>query len=89
MFERCNSLKEITFSNGIKRLSCSADGGGLVLKSLTTVNLPSGVTTIHPGFFDDCPALTTILVPAGKIDYYKQRLPDELHDKILELKYEK
>ena len=35
------------------------------------------------------PALTTILVPAGKIDYYKQRLPEELHDKILELKYEK
>ena len=39
--------------------------------------------------FDECSALAAINVPAGKADYYKKRLPEELHDKIVELAPEK
>jgi hypothetical protein len=33
--------------------------------------------------------LTTIYVPVGEIDYYKERLDEELHDKIVEFESEK
>jgi hypothetical protein len=36
--------------------------------------------------FAENPALSTIYVPSKKSDYYKKRLPEELHDKIVELK---
>ena len=36
-----------------------------------------------------CTSLATINIPAKKADYYKQRLPEELHDKIVELAPEK
>ena len=39
--------------------------------------------------FDDCTALKTINVPAKKANYYKKRLPEELHSLIVELPVEK
>jgi hypothetical protein len=39
--------------------------------------------------FDNCTSLKTIYVPAKKSDYYKKRLPEELHDIIVELPAEK
>ena len=33
--------------------------------------------------FDECSALSTIYIPAKKTDYYKKRLPEDLHDKIV------
>ena len=39
--------------------------------------------------FAENSALSTIYVPSKKSDYYKKRLPEELHDKIVELKPEK
>ena len=35
--------------------------------------------------FSDCESLKTIYVPAKKADYYKQRLPEELHQFIVEM----
>ena len=32
-----------------------------------------------------CPALKVINVPAKRADYYKKRLPEELHHLIVEL----
>ena len=58
-------------------------------ESLTTVTLPVGVKTIESTAFLDCTALATIYVPAKKTDYYKKRLPEELHNKIVELVPEK
>ena len=37
------------------------------------------------GAFQDCHALECINVPFGKVDFYKKRLPEELHAKIVEL----
>lgn len=39
--------------------------------------------------FKGCTALKTINVPAKKADYYKKRLPEELHHLIVELPAEK
>jgi hypothetical protein len=39
--------------------------------------------------FYKCPSLSTIYVPAEKTDYYKELLPEKLHDKIVELAPEK
>ena len=39
--------------------------------------------------FDDCSSLSTIYVPAKKTNYDKERLCEELHDKIVELEPEK
>ena len=35
--------------------------------------------------FGNCSALKTINVPAKKADYYKNRLPEEMHGLIVEL----
>jgi hypothetical protein len=47
--------------------------------------LPTGVDEIDDGAFDECDAIATIFVPAGKVDYYKERLDDYLCDIIVEL----
>ena len=47
------------------------------------------MTEIANTSFKKCKALTTIYVPAKKTDYYKQRLPEELHSLIVELQPEK
>ena len=57
--------------------------------SLTTVTLPAGVKKIAYDVFYECSALATIYVPAKKTDYYMKRLPEELHDTIVELAPEK
>ena len=57
--------------------------------SLTTVTLPVGVKHISYKAFHECSALSTIYVPAKKTDYYMKRLPEELHDIIVELAPEK
>ena len=60
-----------------------------IVLSLTRSALPIGVNKIEERVFDNCSALATINVPAKKTDYYKQRLPEEFHDKIAELAPEK
>ena len=58
----------------------------LGMKEMT---LPVGVKKIYKGAFDNCKALERIYVPAKKTDYYKSRLPEELHSLIVELQPEK
>ena len=53
------------------------------------MTLPVGVKKIYKGAFDNCKALERIYVPAKKTDYYKSRLPEELHSLIVELQPEK
>ena len=56
--------------------------------ALETVTLGAGIKKIENAF-RECPALKTINVPAKKADYYKKRLPEELHSLIVELPAEK
>ena len=57
--------------------------------ALKTIELPVGIKKIGKDAFKGCTALKTINVPAKKADYYKKRLPEELHHLIVELPAEK
>ena len=85
-FRGCSSLQSIVIPKGVKKIEDSAFSS---CTALTTVTLPVGVNKFHDTSFDECKALTTIYVPAKKTDYYKQRLPKELHSLIVELQPEK
>ena len=52
---------------------------------LTSIAIPDSVKEIEESAFDGCTALKTIYVPPKKADYYKERLPEELHSLIVEL----
>ena len=56
--------------------------------ALKTVTFPAGVKKINDKFIG-CTAMETIYVPAKRTDYYKKRLPAELHSLIVELPPEK
>jgi hypothetical protein len=84
-FEKCTSLEEITIHEGVTKIGKKAFNG---CTSLTTVTLPAGVRNMEHAFAENS-ALSTIYVPSKKSDYYKKHLPEELHDKIVELKPEK
>jgi hypothetical protein len=43
-----------------------------------------GVKEINLTAFYKCSSLSTIYVPAKTTDYYKELLPEKLHDKIVE-----
>jgi hypothetical protein len=79
-------LENITIPKGVTKICESVFEK---CTSLVTVTLPVGVNKIEEYVFDGCDSLSTIYVPAKKTDYYKQRLPEELHDKIVELALEK
>ena len=52
--------------------------------SLETVIFKGTVKNIGEDVFDQCNYLKTIVVPDGKTDFYKDRLDEELWDKIVE-----
>ena len=85
-FKGCTSLEGIVIPKGVTMIGGSAFDG---CTSLTTVTLPRGVKKIEDDVFYKCSALATIYVPAKKTDYYMKRLPEELHDTIVELAPEK
>jgi hypothetical protein len=82
----CTSLESIVIPKGVKEIKGYAFSH---CTSLTTLTLPIGVNKIEDIFFFDFSQLVAINVPAKKADYYKKRLPEELHDKIVELAPEK
>ena len=85
-FKGCTSLESIVIPKGVTIICGFAFDG---CTSLTAVTLPAGVKKIEYDVFYECSALATIYVPAKKTDYYKKRLPEELHDTIVELAPEK
>ena len=56
---------------------------------LTSLTLPAGIKKIGDASFDGCENLKTISVPAKKATYYKNRLPEYLHQYIVEREPEK
>ena len=78
-FLDCQGLKEVTVLSPVKKL---------VLKdsnALETLTLGTGINKLEI----NSSALKVINVPAKKADYYKKRLPAELHHLIVELPAEK
>jgi len=52
--------------------------------ALETVTFGVGIIKIGDAF-SDCKGLKVINVPAKKAEYYKNRLPEELHSLVVEL----
>ena len=73
-------------SKGLKKIEDYPFSG---CEALKTINLPAGISKIASTGFDGCANIEAINVPAKKGDYYKQRLTEELQDKIVELEPEK
>ena len=56
--------------------------------SLTSVTLPESLTELGKGVFLGCEKLETIYIPAKKANFYREHLPETLHDKIVEFEPE-
>ena len=84
-FNGCTSLTSVTIPEGVTSIGKEAFAD---CSALTTVTLPKGVNEM-PDAFLDCTGITTINIPAKKTDYYKKRLPEELHQFIVEMEPEK
>lgn len=80
-FRGCTSLTSVTIPEGVTSIGELAFEG---CSALTTVTLPKGVKKMPNAFFE-CTGITTINIPAKKTDYYKKRLPEELHQFIVEM----
>jgi hypothetical protein len=61
-FQRCHSLVEVEFSEGLERIGWDAFDH---CSSLTTVNVPSSVIEIQDGAFADCTSLASLDLPEG------------------------
>ena len=85
-FEGCDSLTSIVIPDSVTSIEEYAFEG---CTSLTTVILPVRMRDINLTAFYKCPSLSTIYVPAKTTDYYRELLPEKLHDKIVELAPEK
>lgn len=78
-FHGNSNLEEVVICGPLKHLRQSAFSA---CESLKRLYLPIGIKKIS-ATFDDC-NLKEISVPFGKVEYYKRRLPDNLHQKIVE-----
>ena len=56
--------------------------------SLTSVTLPESLTGLGKDVFLGCEKLETIYVPTTKANFYREHLPETLHDKIVEFEPE-
>ena len=56
--------------------------------SLTSVTLPESLTELGKDVFLSCEKLETIYVPTTKANFYREHLPETLHDKIVEFEPE-
>jgi hypothetical protein len=86
VFEACNSLKSVVIKGPVAKIEDNAFRDCAALK---TIEFPAGIKKIGKEAFKGCSALKTINVPAKKADYYKKRLPEELHSLIVELPADK
>jgi hypothetical protein len=85
-FEACNNLKSVVIKGPVAQIDDNAFRDCAALK---TIEFPAGIKKIGKDAFKGCTALKTINVPAKKADYYKKRLPENLHSLIVELPADK
>ena len=78
-FLECQGLKEVTVLSPVKKLVLKDNN------ALETLTLGTGINKLEI----NAASLKTINVPDKKADYYKKRLPEELHGLIVELPAEK
>lgn len=80
-FRCCNNLHEVVISSSVTSIGPFAFSG---CSSLEIVHLPAAVASIEINSFKDCNNLNAIYVPENNVDYYKERLPADIHRLIVE-----
>lgn len=80
-YSGCTELQSIVIQGKIEKIGDSAFRD---CSSLKTITLPAGIKKISKIAFEGCTAIERINVPAKKADYYKKRLPENLHAFIVE-----
>ena len=80
-FYGCPALETIAIPNGVTKIQ---DGTFMYCTALQSISLPESLTEIGDRAFAECESLKTINVPYDLVDYYKEVLPEELHNKIVE-----
>ena len=83
-FRGCNSLQSIHIPNSVIQIGKSAFSKCYALQD---IYIPNSVTQIGKDAFWGCRSLQTIHIPKGSMEKFMQLLPEEFHDKLVEICY--
>ena len=81
-FSECYALQDIYIPNSVTQIGKDAFWG---CYSLQDIHISNSVTQIGSGAFSECDALQTIHIPKGSMEKFMQLLPEEFHDKLVEI----
>ena len=79
-FHGCHKLKEIAFPESLKRIEDKAFD--LCNFNNRVISLPSSIETIAANAFDLCFGVLCVIVPVGRVEYYKTVFPDWFSEQI-------
>ena len=80
----CSSMRRLVIRNIRKWVTEKETTTVTNGSSLTSVTLPESLTELGKDVFHGCEKLETIYVPTTKANFYREHLPETLHDKIVE-----
>ena len=81
-FVGCRNLQTITIPNSVTQIG---SGAFSECEKLQAVNIPNSVTQIGDEAFSCYSSLQTIHIPKGSMEKFMQLLPEEFHDKLVEI----
>ena len=84
----CSSMRKLVIRNIRKWVTENETTTVENASSLTSVTLPESLTELGKDVFLGCEKLETIYVPTTKANFYREHLPETLHDKIVEFEPE-
>ena len=81
-FSECEILQDIHIPNSVAHIGRDAFW---CCSSLQNIHIPNSVTYIGDSAFSCCNALQTIHIPKGSMAKFMRLLPEEFHDKLVEI----
>ena len=84
----CSSMRKLVIRNIRKWVTENETTTVENASSLTSVTLPESLTELGKDVFLGCEKLETIYVPTTKANFYREHLPETLHNKIVKFEPE-